>query len=160
MRKVSKRIVALAVAAPLLLTVGCASQGDLDALRRRLAEIEADPRLKLGAPTFGWIHAALESIALTLESGWAEAIETPIVVCSATQDTVVPLAGHARFVERLPNAELVAQLSEGLLHAKHVEKEEADEGFYVDLVFKTDSEFKFAELARGATSVIERVALN
>ena len=47
-----------------------------------------------------------------------------------------------------------------ILHAQHVAKEEADEGFYVDLVFKTDTEFDFAELTCGASSILERVALN
>jgi hypothetical protein len=40
MRKVSKRVLALAVAAPLLLTVGCASQGDLDALRDEVKQVK------------------------------------------------------------------------------------------------------------------------
>ena len=50
-------------------------------------------------------------------------------------------------------------VKENLVSAVHVSKEEADEGFYVDAVFLTDSQFDHAELWRGAATVIKKVTL-
>ena len=60
------------------------------------------------------MRAALRSIEVMLAPGFVEAIAIPVRVCSASKDSVVPPTGHARFVERLPDGELVT--IEGALH--------------------------------------------
>ena len=55
-------------------------------LRRRVA---ATPELALGGVTYGWLAAALRSIALTRRPGYLEAIATPILVCQAGAERIV-----------------------------------------------------------------------
>ena len=51
-------------------------------------------------------------------------------------------------------------IKENTLDAVHVSKEETDEGFYVDAVFRTDSNFDQAELRRGGATVVKKVKLD
>ena len=55
-------------------------------LQRQLA---ATPELALGGVTYGWLGAALRSIALTRRPGYLEAIPTPILVCQAGRERIV-----------------------------------------------------------------------
>jgi lysophospholipase len=75
------------------------------ALLRRFA---ATPELALGGVTYGWLGAALRSIALTRRPGYLEAIRTPILVCQAGADRIVSNRAQAEAVRRLPNARLAS----------------------------------------------------
>ena len=68
-------------------------------LRRRVA---ATPELALGGVTYGWLAAALRSIALTRRPGYLEAISTPILVCQAGAERVVSNRAQVETVRRLP----------------------------------------------------------
>lgn len=70
---------------------------------RAAAQVEAEPRLALGGPTLGWVAQAIASMDVLHSDGFAEAIEIPIVVCSAAQDALVSLGSHELIVGRLPN---------------------------------------------------------
>lgn len=72
-------------------------------LRRRVA---ATPELALGGVTYGWLAAALKSIALTRRPGYLEAIATPVLVCQAGADLIVSNRAQAETVRRLPNGRL------------------------------------------------------
>ena len=74
-------------------------------LRRRVA---ATPELALGGVTYGWLAAALRSIALTRWPGYLEAISTPILVCQAGAERVVSNRAQVETVRRLPNGRLLA----------------------------------------------------
>jgi lysophospholipase len=65
------------------------------------------PELRLGGVTFGWLHAALRSIAITRKPGYLEAIGTPILVCQAGLERVVANRAQNEFVARLPAARLL-----------------------------------------------------
>ncbi len=80
---------------------------DRDRFDRFTAQVEADPRLELGSPTFGWVKQAIRSLDAIHAEGFAESIETPIRVCSAARDTLVSAEAHRRVAERLPNGRLV-----------------------------------------------------
>ena len=63
----------------------------------------ADPRLRLGGPTIGWLKATLQSVAgLQLAPG-TSTVETPVLMCLAALDTVVDNAAAQRFCSDLPN---------------------------------------------------------
>ena len=74
-------------------------------LRRRVA---ATPELALGGVTYGWLAAALRSIALTRRPGYLEAISTPILVCQAGAERIVSNRAQVETVRRLPNGRLLA----------------------------------------------------
>lgn len=69
---------------------------------RRL--LEARPELATGGATWGWVDASLRSIGTSRAPGYPEAIATPILLCSATEDRVVCNRSIAHFAERLPRA--------------------------------------------------------
>lgn len=73
----------------------------------RFAELLAmRPELGLGGVTWGWLDAALRSIALTGRSGFAEAVATPVLLCLAEEERIVCNRSIERFAARLPAARL------------------------------------------------------
>lgn len=92
---------------------------DRERYGRFTAQIEAEPRLALGAPTLGWAREAIASIDALHAAGFAEAIETPIRVCSAGEDVLVSTAAQAALSRRLPKAKQV--VIEGARHELLVE---------------------------------------
>ncbi len=77
---------------------------DRERFERFMAQIEAEPQLALGAPTLGWARQAIASIDALHAPGFAEAIPTPIRVCSAGEDRLVSTAAQDALSQRLPNA--------------------------------------------------------
>lgn len=65
----------------------------------------ADPRLKLGGPTIGWVRQAYRSFDVIDAPGYLERIELPVLIVSGGEDTVVDTATHNRAVARIPGAE-------------------------------------------------------
>lgn len=65
--------------------------------------IRVNPALALGGPTAGWLDATFHSINLTWSEGYAEAIETPVLMVGGGQDRVVINARQEAMAERLPN---------------------------------------------------------
>ncbi len=74
---------------------------------RFVAQTDAEPALRLGSPTLGWALEAFRSMDAIHAPGFAEAIETPICVCSAGRDSLVSGEAHQRVAERLPQGRLV-----------------------------------------------------
>ena len=62
--------------------------------------------LALGGVTYGWLGAALRSIALMRRPGYLESIRTPILVCQAGLERIVSNRAQIEFVRRLPQARL------------------------------------------------------
>jgi lysophospholipase len=80
---------------------------DAERFARFVAQIDAEPRLELGAPTLGWGGQAIRSMDLTHAEGFAEAISIPIRVCSAGADALVSVAAQTLLCQRLPNAKQI-----------------------------------------------------
>jgi lysophospholipase len=76
----------------------------LEDLRRRLA---ATPELALGGVTYGWLAAALRSIALTRRPGFLEAIAAPVLVCQAGLERIVSNRAQVEVAQRLPRGRLL-----------------------------------------------------
>ena len=68
-------------------------------------QLKQNPALRLGPPTVGWVNAALHATTALAAPGFAEAIETPILVCTAGADRVVSLAAQNALAQRLPCCE-------------------------------------------------------
>lgn len=61
------------------------------------------PALALGGPTAAWLAATFRSINLTWTPGYAEAIETPVLMVGGGRDRVVIAARQEAMAKRLPN---------------------------------------------------------
>ncbi len=72
------------------------------------AEVERHVRdnnaLALGGPTSAWLKATCHSINITLRPGYAEAIDTPVLIINGGRDRVVVEAQQKRMAARLPKA--------------------------------------------------------
>ncbi len=85
------------------------------------AEIEGyvrdNPALALGGPTSSWLDATFRSINITLAPGYAEAIETPILLIGGGRDRVVVNAQQKQLAARLPRSkyQLIEQGAHELL---------------------------------------------
>ena len=64
----------------------------------------ADPRLRLGGPTCGWLRQALRSIDALGQPGYLERIDVPFMLLSAAKDEVVDVASHGPIVARIRGA--------------------------------------------------------
>jgi lysophospholipase len=93
--------------------------GEVPAFRQRLlthdAERYADelywrgarPELAMGTGSWGWVRAALASIAQLQRPGMLEGIETPTLLLSTHVDRLVGTRAIRRAAARLPRAETV-----------------------------------------------------
>src|SRR6185436_17407227 len=66
--------------------------------RRRFARtcglVAAEPKLALGAPTWGWLHFAFRAVAYLARPDRLHAITVPVVIVSAEQDKLVDNAAQ------------------------------------------------------------------
>ena len=67
--------------------------------------IHKDPRLALGAPTFGWLTAAIRSMDIANDPLFLSEIEVPILVVIAGGDRIVDVASQRLMSQRLPNCQ-------------------------------------------------------
>jgi lysophospholipase len=74
---------------------------------RNQALLAAQPDLRLNGPTWGWLGAAMRSIALLRRPGYAEAIETECLFFGAGHDRVCETRDVAAFAARMPHARFV-----------------------------------------------------
>ena len=100
-----------------------------DARRFRIEHrwIEKDPDLALGGVTFGWLEAAMASIAELNAPGYPEAIETPILIVQAGADRLIDNPQQEAFVRRLPDATFLR--IEGARHELLNERDEYRDQF-------------------------------
>ncbi len=69
--------------------------------------LAAHPDLRLNGPTWGWLAAALKSILLLHQPGYAEAIATPALMIGAGHDRICNSASLRAFAARMPDAHYV-----------------------------------------------------
>jgi lysophospholipase len=71
------------------------------------ARLLAMPAMQLGGVTWGWLRAALRSVAVLRQQGFAEAIGVPVLVLLAGDERIVENAAARSFAARLPRGEVV-----------------------------------------------------
>ena len=64
--------------------------------------LKNNPSLRLAGPTWGWIEAAYRSMARVRAPGFAQAIQTPLLICGAGRDRIVRVEATRDFARRLP----------------------------------------------------------
>lgn len=80
---------------------------DPERFQRRLAEIDANPRLALGGVTYGWLHAAFNSIDHVAASGFARGLALPLLIVRANEDRIVSRSAQTLFARQAPDCRLV-----------------------------------------------------
>lgn len=68
--------------------------------------LEQRPELAMGAPSWGWIEAALRSIRLLEAPGMLEAVACPVLILATRADRLVDFGAIARAAARIPNCRL------------------------------------------------------
>jgi lysophospholipase len=79
---------------------------------RQMALLAADPRLAVGAPTFGWVEAAFRSMDLVASEEFAQAIETPVLLIGAALDQLVHPGADLLLIRRIKRGMYVMLKSE------------------------------------------------
>jgi lysophospholipase len=69
--------------------------------------IAKNPDIRLAGPTWGWLKAAEASMARVMAPGYAEAIETPVLVCGGGKDRIVLTDAERAFAKRMPHGTYV-----------------------------------------------------
>lgn len=69
--------------------------------------LKEHPDLGIGAPTFGWLRAALRSIARITDPDYATRIKVPMLVFAAGQDTIASARAIEDLAQRLKLGQLV-----------------------------------------------------
>ena len=65
--------------------------------------LKENPSIRLAGPTWGWLEAAYRSMARVIAPGFAEAIQTPVLICGAGRDRIVRAEAIRDFARRLPH---------------------------------------------------------
>ncbi|MGI9503359.1 MAG: alpha/beta fold hydrolase, partial [Geminicoccaceae bacterium] len=90
-----------------------------DAKKRMEIEglVRENPDLALGGPTAAWLDATFRSIGLTWSPGYAETIETPVLMVGGGRDPVVVAKRQEAMANRLPGGRfhLIDQAAHELL---------------------------------------------
>jgi lysophospholipase len=74
--------------------------------RRMYDLLEAEPRLALGGPTWGWLNAALKATAWLRRAPELASVRIPVTILSAEADSIVENSAQAEVAARLPDARL------------------------------------------------------
>lgn len=75
--------------------------------QRRLADLDANPRLALGGVTYGWLQAAFDSIDRVAAPGYARGLTLPLLIVRATEERIVSREAQKCFCRRAPDCRLV-----------------------------------------------------
>jgi lysophospholipase len=71
--------------------------------RQESDAIDANPALAVGGVTFGWVQAALQSIATVSAPGFLESVTLPVLALLAGREHIVDSAVAETLLKRLPN---------------------------------------------------------
>ena len=82
-----------------------------------------DPILQVGSPTFGWVHHALRAIDFLHKDTAIQAITTPCLFASASDDTIVDYHTAERYAQSLKYSEHI--LLQGCQHELFMESDNA-----------------------------------
>ncbi len=74
---------------------------------RDSASLEAAPHLALGAPTFSWLRAAMQSTFALERLDSRKPLKSPLLIVAAGQERVVDSEAIRRFAKRMPGVSLV-----------------------------------------------------
>jgi lysophospholipase len=66
----------------------------------------AEPRLRLGGPTYGWLRAGLQQVKRVMRRDFLARIDTPCLVLSAELDQLIAPASHEQLAQLCASCDL------------------------------------------------------
>lgn len=102
--------------------------GDQRRWNRDSAVLEIAPSLGTGGPTFGWLSAALRSIATLRGMKFAKGLRCPVLIVAAGLDSIVDNEATRRFTERVAGVSLI--IIREALHEILLERDEIRGQFF------------------------------
>ncbi|WP_374574633.1 alpha/beta fold hydrolase [Phenylobacterium sp.] len=97
---------------------------------RQHDQIDAEPDLALGAPTWGWLDFAFKATGELARPGALAAVTLPVTVCSASEDALVDNVGQQAVAEALPDGRFV--VVRGSAHEILMETDDLRAAFWVE----------------------------
>jgi lysophospholipase len=91
-------------------------------------QLQAEPELGLGGPTWGWLDFAFRASARLLFTPGLDTVQTPVTIVAAGEDHVVDNAALRTTAERLPKSRYVEV--EGSLHEVMMETDDKRVQFF------------------------------
>ncbi len=80
---------------------------DAGRFARMLQFVQSEPRLGLGAPTIGWLHAAFDAMAEVQDDGFVRAFAVPTLTVMPALDRVVDGLAAERLAQRLRGGNII-----------------------------------------------------
>ena len=80
---------------------------DRTRFERSVGLLKAEPKLALGAPTWGWVDFALRATAFLAKPSALRDVTIPVVILSAEQDALIDNAAQASAARRLPQGQFI-----------------------------------------------------
>jgi lysophospholipase len=90
--------------------------------------VQAAPHLGLGAPTFGWVAAACNSMSMINSDAFMNGVKVPILIVAAGNDQIVSTPATERFASRIKNCTRIVLA--GSRHEILQERDELREQFW------------------------------
>jgi lysophospholipase len=69
--------------------------------------LKTRPEIRLAGPSWGWLKAAMHSMARVMAPDFAKTIKTPLLICGAGRDRIVLVEAEREFAKRLPHGTYV-----------------------------------------------------
>lgn len=101
---------------------------DPDRFARTVETFKQNPKLGIGAPTWGWLYAACKAMAEVSEPDFAPSIGVPILMLAGMRDPIVSVSAIEAFVEELRAGAL--SIVPGGLHELMMERDSLREQFW------------------------------
>lgn len=89
---------------------------------RTMSLLEAEPDLRLGAPSLAWLNAAFASCRHVMQASYLAGIDVPVLLAAAEEDVLVDNTAIAEAARRLPDARHI--VIEGARHEILMERDE------------------------------------
>ncbi len=105
---------------------------------RDCAVLEANPKLGIGGPTYKWLRAALDAIAVLRRMKRTTALRCPVLIVMAGQDNIVDNDATRGFAQRVPGVSLT--VIREAMHEILLERDEVRAQFFAAMdAFLADS---------------------
>lgn len=95
------------------------------------AQIDANPDLALGGPSYEWVYSALRSIRMVNRRAYLSKVSIPVLLLSAGEETIVSNAVQREIAEMLPDCRLVS--FPGGRHELLLERDEVREAVWAEI---------------------------
>lgn len=81
---------------------------DFEQLSIQVNEMKKNPELYTGGVTWGWLHAAFESIDIIMKEDYGSTIKIPVSIVNAAKDKLVTKNSQKKISRQIPNSSFIS----------------------------------------------------